>query len=512
MISSLAVDVPYWGQSLLRVLGGLVAVLLPAGTIVYLFLFKMMSFMQSRLGPMEAGPYGSMQLLAEVGKWLQKEDLAPENADVRIFRMAPLVVLVSTFLLVVIVPFGPDAYFTNFETGIFFGLAVSSVSVLGILIAGWASANKYSLLGGLRAAGQLIAYELPLVLATLGVVIQAGSMNLQDIVVTQNTGAIFGFEWLGNPFIITQFLGFLIFMVAVQAELTQPPFDMPIAESELVSGYMTEYSGFRFLIFFIAEFATAGVFAFIAAVLFLGGWGVPFEWFGWDGIDDVANWMNLVGPLIMFTKMLVLTFIIMWVRFSYPRFREDQLQTFAWKVLIPLALFNTAITAILKVAVVMPRSPVSSRVSASRSGPSPTRSPRARTPSSTRTRRKRRRSVPVASSPSTRATAPPACCAPARAPTGASTSRATSSSRRRVARGGKPRQVNHLDRFDIDYALCMYCGICVEVCPFDALFWSPEYEYSEPRIADLLHDKEKLGEWMQTVPEAPELEVGAQKK
>ena len=228
---------------------------------------------------------------------------------------------------------------------------MSSVSVLGILIAGWASANKYSLLGGLRAAGQLIAYELPLVLATLGVVIQAGSMNLQDIVVTQNTGAIFGFDGLGNPFIITQFLGFLIFMVAVQAELTQPPFDMPIAESELVSGYMTEYSGFRFLIFFIAEFATAGVFAFIAAVLFLGGWGVPFEWFGWDGIDDVANWMNLVGPLIMFTKMLVLTFIIMWVRFSYPRFREDQLQTFAWKVLIPLALFNTAITAILKVAV-----------------------------------------------------------------------------------------------------------------------------------------------------------------
>ena len=134
----------------------------------------MMSFMQSRLGPMEAGPYGSMQLLAEVGKWLQKEDLAPENADVRIFRMAPLIVLVSTFLLVVVVPFGPDAYFTNFATGIFFGLAVSSISVLGILIAGWASANKYSLLGGLRAAGQLIAYELPLVLATIGVVIQAG--------------------------------------------------------------------------------------------------------------------------------------------------------------------------------------------------------------------------------------------------------------------------------------------------------------------------------------------------
>jgi NADH-quinone oxidoreductase subunit H len=268
---------------------------------------------------------------------------------VRIFRMAPLIVLLSTFLLVVIVPFGPDAYFTNFETGIFFGLAVSSVSVLGILIAGWSSANKYSLLGGLRAAGQLIAYELPLVLATIGVVIQAGSMNLQTIVVAQNGGEIFGVGAVGNPYIITQFVGFLIFMIAVQAELTQAPFDMPIAESELVSGYMTEYSGFRFLIFFIAEFATAGVFSFIASVLFLGGWGVPFSWFGWDNIDDIPNWMNLVGPVIMFSKMLLLTGIIMWVRFSYPRFREDQLQTFAWKVLIPLALANTAVTAILKV-------------------------------------------------------------------------------------------------------------------------------------------------------------------
>jgi len=346
----LAIEIPYWGQSLLRVLGGLVAVLLPAGAIVYLFLFKMMSFMQSRLGPMEAGPYGSLQLVAEVGKWMQKEDLAPEAADHRIFKMAPQIVLLSTFLLVVIVPFGPDAYFTNFSVGVFFGLAVASVSVLGILVAGWASANKYSLLGGLRAAGQLIAYELPMVLAVLGVVIQAGSMNMQQIVVVQNTGSIFGFGFFGNPFIITQFVGFLIFMIAVQAELTQAPFDMPIAESELVSGYMTEYSGFRFLIFFIAEFATAGVFAFIASVLFLGGWGIPFDWFGWDNLDQVPDWMNLVGPLIMFTKMLVLTFVIMWVRFSFPRFREDQLQTFAWKVLIPIALLNTAITAILKVA------------------------------------------------------------------------------------------------------------------------------------------------------------------
>jgi NADH-quinone oxidoreductase subunit H len=347
----LAAEIPYWGQSLLRVLGGIVAVLLPAGTIVYVFLFKMMSFMQSRLGPMEAGPYGSMQLFAEVGKWLQKEDIVPAKADAFIFKIAPLVVLVSTFLLVVVVPFGPDAWFTDFQAGVFYALAIGSVSVIGILIAGWSSANKYSLLGGLRAAGQLIAYELPMVLAVVGVVIQAGSMNLQQIVVAQNTGEIFGWDGVGLPFVLTQGLGFLIFMIAVQAELTQPPFDMPIAESELVSGYMTEYSGFRFLMFFIAEFATAGVFAFIASVLFLGGWGVPFSWFGWETLDQVDDWMNVVGPLIMVAKMTLLAGIIMWVRFTYPRFREDQLQRFAWKVLIPLSLANIVVTAILKVAV-----------------------------------------------------------------------------------------------------------------------------------------------------------------
>ncbi len=347
----LAVEIPYWGQSLLRVLGGLVAVLLPAGTIVYVFLFKMMSFMQSRLGPMEAGPYGSMQLFAEVGKWLQKEDIIPENADAKIFKIAPLIVLTSTFLLVVVVPFGPDAWMTNFQAGVFYALAIGSVSVVGILIAGYSSANKYSYLGGLRAAGQLIAYELPMVLAVVGVVIQAGSMNLQQIVVAQNTQEIFGLDWIGLPFVLTQFVGFLIFMIAVQAELTQVPFDMPIAESELVSGYMTEYSGFRFLIFFIAEFATAGVFAFIASILFLGGWGIPFSWFGWESLDQVDNWMNVVGPLIMFSKMVLLTGIIMWVRISFPRLREDQLQRFAWKVLIPISLANIAVTAILKVAV-----------------------------------------------------------------------------------------------------------------------------------------------------------------
>ena len=341
MISILSVEIPYWGQTTFRVLGGLAAVLLPAGALVYIYLFKLMSFVQSRLGPMEAGPAGSLQLLAEVGKAFQKEDIFPRKADKLVFAAAPFVVLMSTFLLILVVPFGPDAWFVNLDTGIFFALAVSSVSVIGILMAGWASASKYSLLGGLRAAGQLIAYELPLVLAVMGVVIQAGTLNMQEIVYAQAEGEIFGII-PGNPFIITQFVGFAIFLIAMQAELTQPPFDMPVAESELVSGYMTEYSGIRFLLFFIGEFATAGVFSMIASVLFLGGWWVP-------GLDPDSNLFNILGPLVMFGKVMLVTFLIFWFRFTYPRFREDQLQKLAWKVLIPLSLVNIVATGILKV-------------------------------------------------------------------------------------------------------------------------------------------------------------------
>jgi NADH-quinone oxidoreductase subunit H len=333
----------YWTQSIFRVAGVLAAVLLPAGTLVYVFLFKMMSFMQSRLGPMEAGPFGSMQLLAEVGKYLQKEDLTPDGADRRIFAIAPLVVVMSTFLLYVIVPFGPSAYFSDLQIGVFFALAVSSVSVLGILMAGWSSANKYSLMGGLRAAGQLIAYELPLVLAVIGVVIQAGTLNMQQIVSAQHEGSIFGWSGIGNPYILTQGLGFLIFLIAMQAELTQTPFDMPIAESELVSGYMTEYSGMRFLLFFIGEFASVGAFSAIAATLFLGGWAIP-------GVSIDSTAMNVVGPLVLFAKMILVSFLVFWFRVSYPRLREDQLQKFAWKILIPLSLANIAVTAVLKVA------------------------------------------------------------------------------------------------------------------------------------------------------------------
>lgn len=339
----LGLELAYWQQTLIRVLAGLVAVLLLTGGVVYLYLFKFVSFMQSRLGPMEAGPYGSLQLLAEVGKWLQKEDVHTEDSDRFIFGLAPAVVLTSTFLMFVVIPAGPDLVIANLGTGVYYVLAVSALSVIGILMAGWASANKYALMGALRAGGQLIAYELPMVLAVIGVVIQADSLNLQDIVGAQSGGEIFGWGGIGNPYILTQFVAFAIFMIAVQAELTQTPFDMPIAESELVAGYQVEYTGIRFLIYFISEFATAVGFAAVASTLFLGGWALPSSW----GLSDSA--MNVIGPILVATKAVFLVGVVFWVRFSFPRFREDQLQRLAWKFLIPLALANIAVTAVLKV-------------------------------------------------------------------------------------------------------------------------------------------------------------------
>ena len=269
-------------------------------------------------------------------------DIIPSEADRRVFALAPVVILISTFLIYVVVPAGPRLVVEDLDVGIFYALAVSSLSVVGVLMAGWASANKYSLLGALRAAGQLIAYELPLVLAVVGVVIQAGTMSLQGIVNAQAEQSIFGFGAIGNPFVFTQFLGFLLFLAAAQAELTQTPFDMPVAESELVAGYMTEYSGFRFLFFFISEFGTAFALSGIAATLYLGGWYQPFFESGFMA--------DLLGPLVLGVKVMLVAFLIFWIRFTFPRFREDQLQTFAWKYLIPLSLVNILVTGVLKVA------------------------------------------------------------------------------------------------------------------------------------------------------------------
>ncbi|MGQ0826169.1 MAG: complex I subunit 1/NuoH family protein [Actinomycetota bacterium] len=346
MSSLLALDIG-WGTTLtiktLIVLG-----LVPFGALVlgYTFLLKMMSHMQSRLGPMDPGGFhGWYQLIGDGVKFLQKEDIMPDRADRRVFALAPAVVVMSTFLVFVVIPAGPRIVVAPLDVGIFYALAVSSLSVVGVLMAGWASANKYALLGALRAAAQLIAYELPLVLAVVGVVVQAGTMNLQGIVAYQMEAEIFGWGGLGLPLILTQFVGFGLFMVASQAELTQPPFDMPVAESELVAGYMVEYTGFRFLFFFIGEFGTAFAFAGLAATMFLGGWGLPFG----NPFEEDQLLFDFVGPAVLFAKVMLVAFLMFWARFTYPRFREDQLQALAWKWLIPIALVNILATGVFKV-------------------------------------------------------------------------------------------------------------------------------------------------------------------
>lgn len=337
----LSVEIP-WGI-ILAIKTGVVLAVIPAGAIIlgYVFLLKMMSHMQSRLGPMDPGGFhGWFQLIGDGIKFIQKEDIIPAQADRRVFAAAPAVILISTFLVYLVIPAGPRLIVADLDGGVFYALAVSSLSVIGVLMAGWASANKYALMGALRAAAQLIAYELPLVLAVVGVVIQAGTMSLQGIVAAQQDGEIFGFGALGQPFILTQFLGFALFLIATQAELTQTPFDMPVAESELVAGYMVEYSGFRFLFFFMAEFGTAFAFAGIAATLFLGGWAVP-------GVTGTAA--DFLGPVVLFAKVMLVAFFIFWFRFTYPRLREDQLQALAWKYLIPLSLLNILATGLFKV-------------------------------------------------------------------------------------------------------------------------------------------------------------------
>lgn len=312
----------------------LVALLIPLiGMVIGFAEMKLSAKMQSRVGPYFAGGrWGWAQLIADGVKFFQKEDLIPEAADRPVFKMAPAVVLIGTVALFVVIPFGPGLIFRDLSVGIFYALAISSLSTVGVLMAGWSSGNKYSLMGGLRAAGQLIAYELPLVLAVVGAVIMAGTMSMAGIVEAQIAA--------GYPFVVFQFVGFTIFMIAALAELSRIPFDMPFAESELVMGFVTEYSGFRFLFFFLAEFANMFTMSAIAVTLFLGGYWLP-------GIP--ADVLEFAGPVILIGKVFLLCFIMIWFRWTFPRFREDQLQKLAWKWLIPLALLNIVVTAIFKV-------------------------------------------------------------------------------------------------------------------------------------------------------------------
>ncbi len=322
----------FWFLLVLKVL--VIAALVPLTALVLGYAeLKISAHMQSRIGPYFAGGrWGWAQLIADGLKFFQKEDIIPDQADKPVFKMAPALVLMSTVALFVVIPFSPGLRVRDLDLGIFYVLAVSSISTVGVLMAGWSSGNKYSLMGGLRAAGQLIAYELPLVLAVVGAVVQAGTMSLNGIVEAQAA-------W-GIPFVIPQFLGFAIFLIAVLAELTRIPFDMPIAESELVMGYVTEYSGFRFLFFFLAEYANMFAMSAVAATVFLGGYWAP-------GLSDAQ--LQYLGPIILTAKIFLLVFLFIWFRWTFPRLREDQLQSFAWKWLVPLSVLNIIATGIFKV-------------------------------------------------------------------------------------------------------------------------------------------------------------------
>ena len=291
---------------------------------------KILAHMQHRLGPMEAGRFhGWAQLIADGVKFIQKEDVIPRAADRWVFSLAPAVVIVPVILAFAVIPFGPSIWAENLDVGVFFLMAISSVSVIGVLMAGWASANKYSLIGAVRAAAQLIAYELPLILAVVSVAVLAGSLSLVAIVEAQRN------YW----FVLVQPVGMVIFVLASLAELIRTPFDMPVADSEIIFGAYTEYTGLKFAFFLLAEYAGIVLLSAVAAVLYLGGYlAPPFLSF-------------IPAPLWMAAKIGALSFIIIWLRATFPRLREDQLQRFSWIVLIPLALANILVTAVVKVLV-----------------------------------------------------------------------------------------------------------------------------------------------------------------
>ncbi|WP_326646955.1 NADH-quinone oxidoreductase subunit NuoH [Streptosporangium sp. NBC_01755] len=285
---------------------------------------KVMAHMQARLGPMYAGGFhGWAQLIADGIKFMQKEQVVPTAADRRVFNLAPGVALVPYLLVLVVIPVGPGLVGVDLDAGLFFVLAVMGVGVLGSIMAGWSSGNKYSVLGGVRSAAQLMSYELPLVLAASSVAMAAGTLSLPGIVEA--------WQWWWLPW---QAIGGVVFFVAGLAELRRPPFDMPIADSELIMGPMTEYTGMRFALFMLAEYAGIIVVSALTSVLFLGGWQGPL----------------LPGPVWMLIKVFLLVFVVIWLRVSYPRLREDQLQRLAWVGLVPLALVQLALTGIVRVA------------------------------------------------------------------------------------------------------------------------------------------------------------------
>jgi NADH-quinone oxidoreductase subunit H len=306
----------------------------------YLTLFerRVLARFQIRIGPNRAGPLGLLQPIADAIKLIFKEELIPNKADKLVFLLAPVITVVPALILLAVVPFGPDVSLFgrsielglagDVNVGVLYIMAVASIAVYGIALAGWSSNNKYALLGGLRAAAQMVSYELVLGLAFVGPILLADSMSMNEIVQSQNP------IW----FILLQPIGFLLFLIGSVAEVNRAPFDMPEAEQELTAGYHAEYSGMKFALFFMAEYDKMIVVSFIASSLFLGGYLGPFV--------DKLPWL---GPIYLAIKVVLLLFVMVWLRATLPRIRYDRLMALGWKILLPVALLNVVVTAVLVV-------------------------------------------------------------------------------------------------------------------------------------------------------------------
>ena len=311
---------------------GLVVIVLLMTLVVLALIYierKVAARIQQRMGPMRVGPHGTLQTLADAIKLVGKEDLRPATADRWAFEVAPFVIFVPAFLAFVAIPFTRDWAVSFLDLGLFYIIAVGGLSFIGFLMAGWASDNKYALLGGLRAAAQLISYEVPLILSLVAVSMVAGTLSLREIV-----------EFQGRvPLFVWQPLAFYIFLIAVLSELERQPFDIPTAESEVVGGPFIEYSGIRWSMFMLASYANLFVYSLLGSIVFLGGWNWPL------GIE--VGWGLQLLWMFLKTSFLILLFI--WIRFTFPRLRIDQLMSYAWKVLVPFAFLQIFLNGLVLV-------------------------------------------------------------------------------------------------------------------------------------------------------------------
>jgi NADH-quinone oxidoreductase subunit H len=301
---------------------------------------KVSAYMQIRLGPNRVGYKGTAQTLADTIKLVVKEGLTPDGADKFLFNLAPFVVMIGAMLLMAPIPFAKNFQIWDLNIGVLYITAISSIAVIGILIAGWSSNNKYSLLGAMRSGAQIVSYELSAGLAILSIVILTGSLQISEIIASQENG-----WWIFKGH-IPAMIAFVIFIIAVTAETNRAPFDMAEAESELTAGFHTEYSGMKFALFFLAEYVNIFIVCAIGATLFFGGW-MPFHIGNWEAFNRIMDFIP--SSIWFFGKTFFLIFIIMWFRWTFPRLRVDQLLNLEWKYLLPISLFNLLLMAFIAI-------------------------------------------------------------------------------------------------------------------------------------------------------------------